>query len=102
MQITYDATDRVSFVLNLANVINQCFGGTKAPWTGIATPKTCSYINGGLIGLVAPVGNAYNPGVALQPIVQYPYFPFFGPYNPNVNGGLNGPFSAFLSARVKL
>jgi hypothetical protein len=73
LQLTYDVSPHVSFVANVANLIDSCFGGTKAAWTGNASGNTvCGY---GLPGWGSPLpygANIYNPGVAFQPEVQYP------------------------------
>ncbi len=105
MQISYDISPKITLQLTMANIINTCFGGTKAPWTtGTGTPHVCSYTspfaNSGFVGNT--VGNFYNPGTPIQQQWAYPYLPFFGVYNPNVTGGGNQPFNLFIDARVKL
>jgi hypothetical protein len=87
-QFSYEATKNVTFVATLSNIVNTCFGGTK---TGFSVPGACNYgvIAGGTGG---DVGNAYNPGAAIQPILNSPYFPTFSGY----------PMSAYLSAKIKL
>ncbi len=89
LQIAYDLSDRISIVANLANVYKNCFGGSK---TGFTVAGACSYglVGGGATGAV---GNAYNPGSAIQPYVLTPYEPDFNSSNP---------FGIFVSARVKL
>jgi hypothetical protein len=73
-QLTYDFSPRVTFVANVANLIDQCFGGTKAAWTANAVGNTvCGY---GLPGWGAPLpygANIYNPGATFLPEVQFPY-----------------------------
>ncbi len=88
LQIAYDVTKRVSLVVNLANVVNECFGGTK---TGFTVHGACSY---GVVanGATGGVGNTYNPGAPIQPYVSAPYVPSFA----------TNPFGVFVSARVKL
>lgn len=102
LQIAYTASPKVSFRLTLANVINQCFGGSAEPWNGNASAKSCSYVATAGFGAINPVGNFYNPGAAFQPAFRYAYTPFNGSYNPNVNGGLASPFNAFLEMNVRL
>ncbi len=102
LQLAYQATKKVTFTLALTNLFNQCFGGSKEPWTGFSNPKTCSYNSGGVVGSVYPSANFYNPGAARQPFL-YPYIPQFGQYV--VNNGYSAPsspFNAFLSAQIKL
>jgi hypothetical protein len=93
LQIAYDVTPRVSLVVNFANLVNTCFGGSK---TGFTVPGTCSYNIVGN-GATGDVGNLYNPGSAIQPYVNTPYAPTFGfgPFS-------KAPFGVFVSARVKL
>jgi hypothetical protein len=93
-QITYDVNKRITLVGNFANIINRCWGGTKVPFAVnhacnyVATPGTIG-VNG---GSTQPVGNQYNPGNALQPLVATPYVPTFPGY----------PFNMYFEARIKL
>ena len=106
--ITYDATPRTSFTVNLVNLVNTCFGGSSEPWTNqpnVSKNRVCSYnLSGSTIPLPA-VGNVYNPGSTFQQEVQYPYQPSFGAFNPNVNG-ISQPtgqtFAATFEVKVKL
>ncbi|HEY7995115.1 MAG TPA: hypothetical protein VID24_12960, partial [Candidatus Eremiobacteraceae bacterium] len=99
MQISYDVSQRVTMQLNLANIINQCSGGTAEPWTAGASNKTCGYVLPGYgaplpYGSYAPksAGGIFNPGVTPQQIVQFPY-----QQNPTI-----APFNAFLGVQIKL
>lgn len=87
LQASYDLSKRVSLVANFANLINTCFGGTKVGW---AVAGACSY--GAPIAGLTPYGNAYNPGMALQPFLATPYDPGFAGF----------PFNVYLEARLKL
>jgi hypothetical protein len=103
LQITYDASSRISFQLQAVNLIQECFGGSNQPWTAATgSPKTCDYTAQSSAAAYNPVGNFYNPGQAIQPYVQYPYLPFYGVYNPNVNGGFQAPFDLYLTMHVKV
>jgi hypothetical protein len=88
LQLSYDVTKRISVVVNLANLVNTCFGGTK---TGFTVKGACDY---GIVGLGSggDVGNSYNPGAPIQPYVNTPYEPAFAV----------SPFAAYASLRVKL
>ena len=88
-QITYDVNKRVTLVANFANLIDHCFGGTKVAF---AVGNTCQYSNtlGG--GVIPPIGNAYNPGNAIEPFLSVPYNPYF----------LQQPMNVYLEARVKI
>ncbi|TAM57977.1 TonB-dependent receptor [bacterium] len=102
LQISYEASPRVTFQLTLANIVNSCFGGSSQAWTQGAGKNVCSY---GVLGqgAISPVGNVYNPGAQIQPYVQYPYLRNFGPYNAGSGGALpNQPFNAYFDVKVKL
>jgi len=49
MQFGYDVTPRVHVVATLANILNQCFGGTPMPWTAAYKPNNidCAYAPNG-------------------------------------------------------
>jgi hypothetical protein len=88
VQLSYDITPRVSLVVNVVNILNECFGGSK---TGFTVPGACGY---GIVGAgtSGDIGNLYNPGQAIQPYVNTPYDPTFASI----------PFGVFVSARVKI
>jgi hypothetical protein len=102
LQLSYQASPRISFAVNVANLINSCFGGSTEPWTLNAPRNSCA---GGtaaagaggynLPGYLAPLkygANIYNPGSSFQPIVQFPYQP-----NPNIQ-----PPEATFTAKISL
>jgi hypothetical protein len=97
MQIGYEATPRVQYTMNLQNIINTCFGGSKEPWT-ISNNHVCGY--GTLPGFLPPVGNFYNPGTPIQAFVKYPYFAFGS--SPTGIEGYTQPFSATFNVQIKL
>ncbi|MBV8750933.1 MAG: TonB-dependent receptor [Candidatus Eremiobacteraeota bacterium] len=88
LQTTYDLNKRVTLVANFANIVDRCFGGSKTPFT---VNHACGYstLPGGAF---TPVGNAYNPGNAIQPILQNAYYPTFA----------TNPFNLYLEARIKI
>ena len=49
MQFGYDVTPRVHVVATLANILNECFGGTPMPWTAAYKPNNivCAYAPNG-------------------------------------------------------
>lgn len=87
MQISYEVSPKVTLVVSLANIVNTCWGGTAVPF---AVNHACGYF--ALTGGVAPIGNLYNPGDAIQPYVSAPYVPGFAGF----------PFNAYFEARIKL
>jgi hypothetical protein len=115
MQLSYDVNPRVTVVATLANIFDTCFGGTKAAWTsppGVNSSDICSYTYGpgaaGLAGVglgsaILPVGNVYNPGATIQPLVAHAYGPAFGSYVPGSSApSPKLPFNAYFDLRVKL
>ncbi|HEY7993394.1 MAG TPA: TonB-dependent receptor [Candidatus Eremiobacteraceae bacterium] len=99
MQLGYEVSQRVTMTLNLANIINQCSGGTSEPWTQGASNKVCGYVLPGYnlgipYGSYAPTsaGGVFNPGSTPQFQVQFPY-----QQNPTV-----APFNAYLNVQIKL
>ncbi len=98
---SYDINKRVTLSLTAANLVNQCFGGTKAAWTGIGSPHVCSYESGEVSRAYAPTGNAYNPGATFDPFARNPYFAYLGPYTMGVVNP-NAPFSLYLNASIRL
>ncbi len=100
LQLSYNVSPKVTLVGTFANLINKCFGGTKAAWT-LSNSSVCSYgiVNGA--GAIPPVGNVYNPGATIQPFVQYPYGAYLGAVNVDGNSTIT-PFNFYLEARIKL
>ena len=103
LQLSYDVSPRVQLVGTLANIVNGCWGGTKAPWT-FTDGNFCSY---GIVagGAITPIGNAYNPAgyshSVIQPFQKYPYEAAFGSYNDDGNS-TKTPFQFYISAKIKL
>jgi hypothetical protein len=87
-QVQYDVSKQLSLVATFANVYGACFGGSK---TGFTVAGACGY---GVVGAGdgGDIGNSYNPGAAIQPMVNSPYEPFFG----------NFPFEVYVSAQLHI
>jgi len=102
LQIAYDVSPRITLQLTMTNIINTCWGGSNEAWNKFADHKTCAFEPTASFGSWEPVGNFYNPGSTIQPFFAYPYFPFWGVYNADVNGGLMPPFNAYLDVILKL
>jgi hypothetical protein len=101
-QLSYQASTRIAFAVNVANIINSCFGGSVEPWTKDAPKATCAggtsangaggYNQPGY-NVPLPYGaNIYNPGSAFQPIVEFPYQP-----NP-----LLSPLQAIFTVKISM
>ena len=92
MQFSYQMTPRVTLVSNLSNLIDRCWGGTKAAWTGFAGNNVCGYTMPGYAAPLKYGANIYNPGSSFQPMVQYPY-----QENPTIV-----PFEASFQLQIKM
>jgi Carboxypeptidase regulatory-like domain/TonB dependent receptor/TonB-dependent Receptor Plug Domain len=89
-QVTYDVNKRVTLVGNFANIVNRCWGGTHV---ATAVNHACNYVaTYGTGSGPAPLGNAFNPGWNVQPLLATPYAPTFPSY----------PFNMYFEARIKL
>jgi len=94
MQVSYEASPRITLTANLANIVNRCFGGDTEPWTRFADNRVCAYnLPFNAVGVYLPTGNSYNPGSAFQPQAQFPYQQYYT--------GMQ-PFNAYLDVKVKL
>jgi hypothetical protein len=108
LQLSYEASPKVTLVATFANLVDTCWGGTKAAWT-LADHNVCSYNilnNGGAFGAI---GNLYNPPATVgdfQRLVRYPYAGYYGAANTSTSAGnfnqTKQPFQFFLEARIKL
>jgi hypothetical protein len=99
LQVSYQATSRVTVVAAVANLINTCFGGQTEPWT-ISDRRACSYNQPfAAAGVFHPTGNVFNPSSSFQAQAQFPYQPYFGS-----QGSTNGvqPVAAFFEVQVRL
>ena len=77
LQLSYEATPRITYVANFANIVSTCWGGSKMPWTALSDHRVCTYNLPGY----APMpyaGNFYNPDSVFQPEFQFPYMQYFG------------------------
>jgi hypothetical protein len=110
LQGSYDLTPRISLVGVLANIVNYCWGGTKAPWS-VADGNICAY--GNVVGTVYPVSPYGTPGAVINPpgypgsIVQsfrkYPYEPEFGPNLASAeNFSVKTPLQFYFTANLKI
>jgi hypothetical protein len=90
IQISYDVSKNLQLVAAFANVVTDCFGGSKEPWD---VKGACSYtppFNASQGS--SDIGNQYNPGAVIQPYLNTPYLPNFAP----------APFGFGISAKIKL
>jgi hypothetical protein len=98
MGVTYEATPRVTYQLNMANIVNVCHGGSQEPWT-INNGYWCLYSNSP--SFIPPVGNFYNPGDTIQPQFKYPYVPNAWGDNGITTGAVI-PFNATFNVQIKM
>ncbi len=103
--VKYEISPRITATLNLANIVNRCFGGSSTPWSKAfpANNYVCGYADYQAYqwtGLNPGAGFFYgasptDPANGTQPFrkdLQYPY------------GTLSGalPFQAYLQVQIKL
>lgn len=100
LQLSYDVSPKITLVGTFANIVNRCFGGSKAAWT-VTDSNVCSYGINNSAGIVEPVGNVFNPGATIQPFVQYPYEKYLSPVNVD-SFSTKQPFNFYLEARIKI
>jgi len=100
MQLSYEASKNITFVATFANILNNCFGGSKTAWA-TGGSNVCSY---GLVsaGNAQPFyGNVYNPTSVVDPVISSPYARSYGAFNTQGNSTKN-PFSIYVDAKIKL
>jgi Carboxypeptidase regulatory-like domain len=106
LQMSYDFTPRVTGKVIVANLVNQCFGGSSEPWTSAYPPNDaiCGYTantfyNGGkFFNGTGPNDVAAN-GVRENPYFTQTFVPSFGdPFSSNYPLALN----LYFSLQVKL
>jgi hypothetical protein len=105
LQLSYQASKYVTFTANFANIINNCFGGSKEPWT-TGGSNVCSYglVDGG--NSFQYVGNSYNPlnstnPTPVAPVVSSPYQRSYGVFNTD-GSSTKLPFNVYVDAKIKL
>jgi Carboxypeptidase regulatory-like domain/TonB dependent receptor/TonB-dependent Receptor Plug Domain len=90
LQTSYELSKRITLVSTLSNLVYSCFGGSKTAFTVAgACGYTATY---GAGSGPQPIGNGYNPGNAIQPLLAQPYLPVFKGF----------PFNAYFEARIKI
>lgn len=99
---SYQLSKKATLVASFSNILNRCFGGTKAGWT-TGGSNVCSYnvVQGGNI---SPAGNFYNPGASFQQQLQYPYQAQYGGVNTDTGTGAQyyNPFSMYFTLKLKV
>jgi hypothetical protein len=98
MQLTYEASKRVTFTLLAANLYNRCFGGTKAAWTNNGDGRVNCWYGSPTIN----TGNLYNPGTAIQSNVAYPYQPSLTNVFQSSYASQANPLNVFFNVTVKM
>jgi hypothetical protein len=110
LQVSYDVSPSIQLVAVAANIVNYCWGGTKAPWT-VNDGNICAY--GNVSGTVYPVAPYGTPGAIVNPpgysgsVIQsfrkYPYLPTFGPALVSAeNFSTKMPLQLYFTANIKI
>jgi hypothetical protein len=95
LSISYDLSKRLTLNVIGANLFNRCFGGTKVPWS--TGNLGCAYQQAGFY-----VGNAYNPGDAIQQYAAESYQPVLGGALQSVSASSPLPFELFVNLKLRL
>jgi hypothetical protein len=110
LQITYEATPKLTVTLTGANLFHACFGGSSEPWTAAnpPSPVVCGYSGTGsaLNSTIYP-SNFYNGTGINDFAANKAHTPYQQSYYPTIgnNGGIGGalqPFNLYLNAQVKI
>ena len=94
LSLSYDVSKQTTVRLDFVNVIATCWGGSNVPWR-VGGRAGCDYSGGQY------VSNFYNPGDAIQPLVQFPYAPNFGNVFQSTTGGQANPFQVYATVNIK-
>jgi hypothetical protein len=105
LKLSYDVNPKVRASLTVANLVNRCFGGTRAPWTAAYPPSStvCGYSSN-----IFYVNNFYNGsspndvaanGVPLNPYFAHSFTPAYGDTN---SGNYPNPLNVYVQLQVKL
>ena len=103
--ISYEISPKISATLNLANIVNRCFGGSSTPWSKAfpANNYVCGYADynaGTWTGTQPGAGFFYgasptDPANGTQPFSKSLLYPY-----SELTGAL--PFQAYLQVQIKL
>jgi hypothetical protein len=105
MAFGYDLSPRIHATVQLANVLNRCFGGSAEPWTAAFKPNAyvCAYgYNTTFIGVTPGAGYFYGTG-GHDPVNGTTGYPklFDQAYAPSPNQ-IASPFQAYFQVQVRL
>ncbi len=95
ISLSYDVSKNMTFRVDFVNVVATCWGGSNVAWRQSGR-FGCDYSGGQY------VSNFYNPGDAIQPLVQFPYAPNLGNVFQSTTAGQANPFQAYFTFNVKL
>jgi hypothetical protein len=98
VQLSYDASKRMTFTLLATNLFNRCFGGSTQAWTSNGDGRVNCWYGSPTIN----TGNAYNPGTPVQASVAYPYQPSLTNVFQNSYASQANPVNVFLNVSLKL
>jgi Carboxypeptidase regulatory-like domain/TonB dependent receptor-like, beta-barrel len=104
LQFGYEVNPRIQLTATLANVLNECFGGTAATWAQAYKPNNivCAYAPDGYYYLGSQPGAGFfygaNPHAPQNGTAGYPAV-FNQVYQPLYNAI---PFQVYFTAQVKL
>ena len=104
--MSYDFTPRLSGRVMVTNLVNQCFGGSREPWSVAYPPNTaiCGYVSNTFYN----GGHFYNGSspndVAANGVPENPYFAqsFAPAYGDTFSSNYPLALNVYFSLSVKL
>jgi len=94
LSLSYDISKQTTIRIDMVNVLTSCWGGSNVPWRQ-GGRFGCDYSGGQY------VSNFYNPGDAIQPLVQFPYAPNLGNVFQSTTAGQANPFQVYATINIK-
>ncbi len=105
LKLSYDVNPKVRASVTVANLVNRCFGGTRAPWTAAYPPSStvCGYSSN-----LFYVNNFYNGsspndtaanGVPLNPYFAHSFTPAYGDTN---SYNYPNPLNLYVQLQIRL
>ncbi len=95
LSLNYDFSKKLGINVIAANILNRCFGGSKAPW--LQGNIGCAYGQAGTY-----VANLYNPGDAIQPYAQHSYTPITSGALQSVSASSPLPFELYVNLNLHI
>ncbi len=105
LQMSYAFSPRVTGNVTIANLVNQCFGGSAEPWTAVYKPSSSNCGYGYNKFYISNYYNGASPndvtanGVPLNTYFSVPFAPSYADVN---SGNLPLPLQVYFQLQIKL